>query len=96
MPQADIQHAILFAVISILIWSLKDWFFIFILLLSPLATEIVQHNLGAGKFSLMDIFLDYLGILAAYCIVALWSEIRILRVTVSRKLRGTKRKKLLR
>lgn len=85
MPQAYAYHTIIFAVVSILIWSLEDWFFITILLAAPFVTEVIQFNLGVGKFDMMDIAHDYLGIFTGYCVVALWGEIKPLRMAIKKR-----------
>jgi len=67
-------HIIIFAAISTLIWSLRDLFFIILLLLSPIIIGIIRSNLGVGNFVMMTVVYGYLGIAVGYCLVFLRME----------------------
>jgi Na+-driven multidrug efflux pump len=80
VPQAYMYHILVYAIVSTLIWSLEDWFFIIILLACPFAIESIRFNLGSGQFSIFVIAFDYLGILIGYCVIAIWGETGSLRI----------------
>jgi VanZ family protein len=70
-----IYHLSLLFIISMIFFPLKRSRIVFLLLVIPALTEIVQFFVPGRVPDFMDAFHGYLGILLAYCLIQMWREI---------------------
>jgi VanZ family protein len=70
-----IYHLSVLFILSIIVLPLKRSSLVALLLAIPALTEIVQFFMPGRIPDFMDAFHGYLGIILAYCLVQMWSEI---------------------
>ncbi len=88
-----LYHVSVLFIPSLGVFALKRFNMIILLFMIPVLGEAVQFFMPGRTPDFMDIFHGYLGILAGYCCIRLWKELRpsmkkvLFQVNLAEKLR---------